>query len=641
MRSLRFAFAAALLCGPIVPAAAQEEVELLDLGNGMMGNAYFSPYEDLDKKILYVLDQAKPGSTVYMSYYSLSYPDYPKKYKELSQRGARVRLNLYEGELENTTKQPSVDDMVGRGAALEVGGRIDQAGDQDWYAFEGEAGVEYELLATGADVAPRLRLLRDDGTTEVARAKPEGQVATISVRAPADGTYYAAIMGDNPQASGSYRLVVRSRSYRGDGKKVPVQGEPGADQGSAFKLPLERPETDVTRVPNTRNPLAYASMHTKFTVVNDEWVITGSANLSASASLANHEHVIIVRDKTLAKEFLAEFEEQRRVAEAMHAAMNEEEWGAYYGSQTFPSDWASGRAAGLEGRIQSLDQPVKTSLPLLNTGFSPEDRNDLRAWKAIKNAQKSIYISMYSFVNDWLAKAVVEKARQGLDVIVIADDHQQMLEQAAPTNELLEGEPKVRFLRVQNHLGNFSALHHKCAVIDGELVIGGSYNWTSNATRYNDENMTVVRSPVLARRFLIDFGALLAKYDPQGPNISVEVPGDQTRVLFAVSYGSLPKGYDLVVVGDAPALGDGDPAKGLVLRGSRSVEPNWLASADLPRGAQVKWRVVLLKRGSVTSVIEGQTAWSEQGPGHTLAVRADGLPMIVEEAWQGAHPDPH
>lgn len=637
MRPLRPAVAALLLalCGP---ALAQDEVELLDLGNGLLGNAYFSPYEDLDRKVLWVLDQAQPGSTVYMSYYSLSYHEYPKKYKQLAERGVRVRLNLFEGELEGTGKQSSVDDMLGKGSSLQLSGKLDQAGDTDWYAVDLEGGVEYELLASG-EVRTRLRLIGGDGATEVARSGPEAKATIVSARAPASGTFYVEVAGDTAQDQGKYQLVVRARSYRGNPRGVQVQGEPGSGAQAAFKLDLRQPETDVARVPNTRNPLAYASMHTKFTVVNEEWVITGSANLSASASLANHEHVIIIKDKQLAQEFLAEFEEERRVAEAMHAAMNEEEWGAYYSSKVFPGDWNSGRGQGLDGRIKSLDQPVKSSLPLLNTGFSPEDRNDLRSWKAIKNAQQSIYISMYSFVNDWIAKAVVEKARQGLEVIVIADDHQQMLEQAEPTNALLSSEPKVRFLRVNNHLGNFSSLHHKCAVIDRELVIGGSYNWTSNATRYNDENMTVVRSKVLAERFLIDFAALLAKYDPQGPNIEVAVPGTDTRVLFALAYGSLPNGYELVIVGDAPELGNGDPSKGLVLRGSRSVEPNWLGSANLPRGKTVKWRAVLRKRGSFSGVIEGENAWSEQGAPHELAVRADGVPMIVEEPWQGQKPD--
>lgn len=623
-------------------ASAAQEVELLDLGNGLMGNAYFSPYEDLDRKVLYVLDQAQPGSTVYMSYYSLSYHEYPKKYKELAGRGVRVRLNLFEGDLEGTGKQPTVDDMIGPGTSLEVAGKIDQPGDADWYSFEAEAGVEYELQVAGTGVSPAVRLIGVDGVSEVARAAAQEGRATLIRRAPATGKLFAAVSADTAQATGSYQLIVRAHSQRGTPKTVQLQGDPGKDAPGAAKLELARPATDVARIPNIRNPLAYASMHTKITVVNEEWIITGSANLSASASLANHEHVIILKSKALAREFMAEFEEQRRVSEAMHGAMTPEEWATYYGSQTFPGDWQTGRGTNLQSRIKTLDKLIQTSgFQGIDSGFSPEDKNDWRALKVLKTATSSIYISMYAFVNERIARTVVEKARQGVKVIVIADDHQQQIEQAAPINELMESEPKVRWLRVTNHLGNFSALHHKCAVVDEETVIGGSYNWTSNATYHNDENMTVIRSKVLARRFLIDFAALLAKYDPSGENIAVEVPGDTTRVLFSIAYGPTPpKGFDLVVVGDAPALGDGDPQKGLILRGSKSVEPNLLGSASLPRGKQVKWRVVLVKRGNFAGVIEGENAWSEQGAERVLETRADGVPMILQESWQGTKPTP-
>ena len=70
------------------------------------------------------------------------------------------------------------------------------------------------------------------------------------------------------------------------------------------------------------------------------------------------------------------------------------------------------------------------------------------------------------------------------------------------------------------------------------------------------------------------------------------------------------------------------------------MEPNLLGSASLPRGKQVKWRVVLVKRGNFAGVIEGENAWSEQGAERVLETRADGVPMILQESWQGTKPTP-
>jgi phosphatidylserine/phosphatidylglycerophosphate/cardiolipin synthase-like enzyme len=44
-------------------------------------------------------------------------------------------------------------------------------------------------------------------------------------------------------------------------------------------------------------------------------------------------------------------------------------------------------------------------------------------------------------------------------------------------------------------------LHHKFAVIDGEKVITGSFNWSPSAAHQNDETLLLIDSPLLARHF--------------------------------------------------------------------------------------------------------------------------------------------
>ena len=45
-------------------------------------------------------------------------------------------------------------------------------------------------------------------------------------------------------------------------------------------------------------------------------------------------------------------------------------------------------------------------------------------------------------------------------------------------------------------------MHHKFAVIDGRIVLNGSFNWTRQAVLYNQENVVISDNPVLvsARR---------------------------------------------------------------------------------------------------------------------------------------------
>lgn len=497
-------------------ARAQDaELELEPLGNGIEGSAFFSPYDNLDQKVLAALDQARPGSTVYMSYYSLSFAEYPKMFKKLRDRGVTVRLNLFEGVQLDPTYQ-----------------------------------------------------IDDD---------------------------------------------------------------------------LKRDGFDVELIPNLRSPSGTASLHTKFTVVNDELVVTGSANLSASASLANHEHVVIVRNARLAGLYVREFKEQRVAAEAMRGAMTEDEWEDFHAYQEYPDDWTQGRSRELAARLRQLDEKTANSGTLVRTYFSPDDDCEKQALAELKKARRSIRVAMYSFTSSSLARALVDAARRGVEVTIVGDAHQMSIGASEGVNSILRSEPSIRYVRGDNRLGNYSSVHHKYAVVDDEVVLAGSFNWTAQANRYNDENLIVVKSKRLAARFVRDFAALVTAYDPAGELPAVSVPGDETRVLFCVAYkhGELPRGWELVVWGDAPELGGGDPAKGVALRTSRSVAPNWLGSVSLPRGQELTYRLAVRKPGSITGTIEGQSARVvvEQGGGYTLKVAPNGVAQLVKGAWKGPRPD--
>jgi phosphatidylserine/phosphatidylglycerophosphate/cardiolipin synthase-like enzyme len=48
-------------------------------------------------------------------------------------------------------------------------------------------------------------------------------------------------------------------------------------------------------------------------------------------------------------------------------------------------------------------------------------------------------------------------------------------------------------------------MHHKFMVIDGEIVVTGSYNWSAAAEERNDENLVVIRDRGVAEAFEREF----------------------------------------------------------------------------------------------------------------------------------------
>ena len=52
---------------------------------------------------------------------------------------------------------------------------------------------------------------------------------------------------------------------------------------------------------------------------------------------------------------------------------------------------------------------------------------------------------------------------------------------------------------------NPALMHNKVAIIDGWIVITGSYNWSLNAEEKNNENMIIIKSVELAKIYEKEF----------------------------------------------------------------------------------------------------------------------------------------
>jgi cardiolipin hydrolase len=49
-------------------------------------------------------------------------------------------------------------------------------------------------------------------------------------------------------------------------------------------------------------------------------------------------------------------------------------------------------------------------------------------------------------------------------------------------------------------------------VIDNEVLLNGSFNWTRHAVLGNQENVVVYRDPMLCRKFVAEFERLWLKF---------------------------------------------------------------------------------------------------------------------------------
>lgn len=130
--------------------------------------------------------------------------------------------------------------------------------------------------------------------------------------------------------------------------------------------------------------------------------------------------------------------------------------------------------------------------------FSRPERCDTVITDILGRAHRYVYVAVYSFTSDLLADALIELKNRGVDVKVVIEEQQANV-RGSEYERLKNAGIDVRID------GNPDLMHHKFAVIDDELVITGSYNWSAAAEEKNDENLVVLNDKEVAELYRKEF----------------------------------------------------------------------------------------------------------------------------------------
>lgn len=117
----------------------------------------------------------------------------------------------------------------------------------------------------------------------------------------------------------------------------------------------------------------------------------------------------------------------------------------------------------------------------------------------LDKAQVSITLAMAWFTNQVLADKLKEKLDQGLNVEIIIYDDVVNANHGVDLSEF-----DVVYIRGTRG----GIMHNKFCVIDNQVVLQGSYNWSCNAEYRNDETIQISQDPQLATMFSVEFRSL-------------------------------------------------------------------------------------------------------------------------------------
>lgn len=112
----------------------------------------------------------------------------------------------------------------------------------------------------------------------------------------------------------------------------------------------------------------------------------------------------------------------------------------------------------------------------------------------VNEANSSIDIMIYSFTLNDIASALCDAVDRGVVVRVLIDSQQAGNQYSV--DEVLESCGVLLARDTNSRL-----MHNKVMIVDGFILVTGSFNWSKNARDFNDENYLIIVNKQLAKKY--------------------------------------------------------------------------------------------------------------------------------------------
>jgi len=120
----------------------------------------------------------------------------------------------------------------------------------------------------------------------------------------------------------------------------------------------------------------------------------------------------------------------------------------------------------------------------------------------IRTCKQTLDVAIFTLTNDKIAAAIEEAFNRGIRVRMIADDECCKMWGSDCVKLASSGIDLKTDNKVNYHM------HHKFAVLDNSVVITGSFNWTMQAVKFNQENILFYENKMIAGQYTKEFDRL-------------------------------------------------------------------------------------------------------------------------------------
>lgn len=136
-----------------------------------------------------------------------------------------------------------------------------------------------------------------------------------------------------------------------------------------------------------------------------------------------------------------------------------------------------------------------------------EDSSLSQIIRSLNEAEISVDVCVFSLTLNELADALRAAHRRGVRVRLITDDDQS---EARGSDVVSLGKDGID-VRMDNSKAH---MHHKFAIVDGRVLLNGSFNWTRSAVLDNREAVCLVQSTSLCGIYAAEFDCMWDLFSP-------------------------------------------------------------------------------------------------------------------------------
>jgi phosphatidylserine/phosphatidylglycerophosphate/cardiolipin synthase-like enzyme len=290
----------------------------------------------------------------------------------------------------------------------------------------------------------------------------------------------AAIIRSFDQAQRSIDVAIYEIDYQPFAEALIAAHE----RGVAVRVVTDsdyRDEKPVKAIARAGIPVAEdkrdAFMHHKFAVLDGARVWSGSMNFTFSDSYRNNNSMLLIESATLAENYSAQFER-------LFEQQNFEQAGA-----------APSPAISLGGA-------------LVENYFSPNGGVAGHILDVLRSARRSVRFMAFAFTRNDFAEVLIEKVGRGVTVQGVFERRQLEAGADGAWNTLRRAGLDVR------RDGNPYNLHSKVFIVDEQIVVVGSYNFSRNAEEFNNENVLIIHDPEIAAAYTAEWQKVWTLAEP-------------------------------------------------------------------------------------------------------------------------------